>query len=156
MIGLLKVIARHSANIGAKTWYFTGYLVLKDASSLKTVCVCPSQLSRQNQRDLAKKDSSLFLETYGFHYVQSLLHICTWWILFWSSWFDYNISCWYERLEMEAYFPYRKSIFTPEGSAEFVDCQRNSNSNLQVRSKKSPATAANQIFEVGLLKSRMT
>jgi hypothetical protein len=38
MVGLVDLRARHSANIRAKNWYFTAYLVLKDASSLKTVC----------------------------------------------------------------------------------------------------------------------
>jgi hypothetical protein len=45
MIGLVKLIARHSAMKLAKTWYFTAYLVLKDASSLKTVCARTVRLS---------------------------------------------------------------------------------------------------------------
>jgi hypothetical protein len=45
MIGLVKLIARHSAMKLAKVWYFTAYLVLKDASSLKTVCAPTVRLS---------------------------------------------------------------------------------------------------------------
>jgi hypothetical protein len=37
MIRLVDLRARHSANVSAKRGYFARYLVLKDASSLKTV-----------------------------------------------------------------------------------------------------------------------
>jgi hypothetical protein len=45
MIGLVKLIARHSANIGAKKGYFTRYPVLKGCVKLKTVCVQTVRLS---------------------------------------------------------------------------------------------------------------
>jgi hypothetical protein len=44
-VGLVIAWARHTAKIRAKTWHFTAYLVLKDASSLKTVCPRTKRLS---------------------------------------------------------------------------------------------------------------
>jgi hypothetical protein len=45
LVGLVDLKARHSAKIRAKNWYFTAYLVLKDASSPKTVCARTERLS---------------------------------------------------------------------------------------------------------------
>jgi hypothetical protein len=45
MVGLVIAQARHAAKLRAKTWHFTAYLVLKDASSLKTVCLRTERLS---------------------------------------------------------------------------------------------------------------
>jgi hypothetical protein len=45
MVGLVIARARHTAKIGSKKGYFTRYPVLKDASSLKTVCARTVRLS---------------------------------------------------------------------------------------------------------------
>jgi hypothetical protein len=45
MVVLVIARARHTSKIGAKKGYFTGYLVLKDVSSLKTVCARTVRLS---------------------------------------------------------------------------------------------------------------
>jgi hypothetical protein len=41
----VKLIVQHSANIGAKKGYFTGYPVLKVCVKLKTVCARTVRLS---------------------------------------------------------------------------------------------------------------
>jgi hypothetical protein len=45
MVGLVIARARHTAKIGAKKWYITAYLVLKDAlPSVRGQSVCPSNV----------------------------------------------------------------------------------------------------------------